>query len=154
MYLFFLVLDPQAQLQAAPNPNFDLEDQYQEALELHLNSRGEAWIKATDPNERFDSLLYLPTLDILIKQGGFDTLFNAADEAFELEVDRVRGMGAPPTPPKGYPYLPCPIHQGERGGLDGTSCRSCHFSGGPDGGGDGSSLALFREMVSISILLV
>ena len=129
---------------AAPSPNIDLEEQFQEALELHLNSRGEVWIKATDPNERFDSLFSTYQVDILIKQGGFDVLFNAADEAFELEVDRVRGMGSPPTPPVGYPYLPRPIHKGERGGLDGTSCRTCHFSGGPDGGGDGTSLAMFR----------
>ncbi len=129
---------------ATPSPNIDIEAQLEEALELYLNSRGEAWIKATDPNERFDSLFSSYQLDLLIKKGDFNILFSAADESFELEVDRMRGMGSPPLPPRDYPFPPRPVHQGERGGLDGTSCRSCHFSGGPDGGGDGTSVALFR----------
>ena len=80
----------------------------------------------------------------MFEQGDADFLFASLDEAFELEVDRFQGMGAAPAPPAGLPYPPRPIQDRERGGLDGTSCRSCHFSGGPDGSGSGTSLALFR----------
>jgi hypothetical protein len=129
---------------AIPTHDFNLEEALEEALELHHNSRGEAWVKATDPLERFDNLFSTYFLKQLVERGQFDLLFQAADEAFEMEIDRAKGMGSPPMPPLGLPYPPRPIHKGERGGLDGTSCRSCHFSGGPDGSGSGTSLAMFR----------
>ena len=115
-----------------------------DALSIHNKTRGEAWILATDPNERYEPLFSTYMLTDLVSKGDLDALFNAVDEAFELEVDRRQGMGATPFPSPGLPFQPRPLHVGERGGLDGTSCRSCHFGGGPDGGGTGSAVALFR----------
>jgi hypothetical protein len=44
----------------------------------------------------------------------------------------------------GSPSLPAPVHKGELGGADGSSCRACHFVGGPDGAGSPTQRALFR----------
>lgn len=131
---------------AAARPLHELStaELLEEALGLHNNSRGDAWIIATDPNERYESLFSAHMLKSMVEGGDLGALFDAVDEGFELEVDRRKGMGSPPVPPPGLPFMPRPLHQGERGGLDGTSCRSCHFNGGPDGGGTGTSMALFR----------
>lgn len=129
---------------ARPLYEQDTKEMLNEALVLHNNTRGGAWIIATDPNERYEPLFSSHILKQLADRGDFDLLFNQVDEAFEVEVDRLHGMGQHPPPPKGLPFEPRPLHSGERGGLDGTSCRSCHFNGGPDGGGTGTSVALFR----------
>ena len=116
--------------QARPLHELSTAELLEEALVLHNNTRGDAWIIATDPNERYESLFSAHMLKDMVKRGDLTALFDAVDEGFELEVDRQRGMGSPPLPPAGLPFMPRPLHQGERGGLDGTSCRSCHFNGG------------------------
>jgi hypothetical protein len=40
------------QLCATPPLELSLQEQLQAALELHHNTRGDAWVNATDPNER------------------------------------------------------------------------------------------------------
>ena len=139
-----LCLIHRLELYARPFLERSTEEQLSEALSIYLKSRGDSWIIATDPNERYETLFSSFMLLELVKNGDFDLLFRVIDEAFEKEIDRQQGMGAAPSPPMGLPFLPRPLHVGELGGLDGTSCRSCHFNGGPDGGGTGSAIALFR----------
>ncbi len=142
--LFLALLLFESQSLADSSLDDQIEEGLRDALALYQSTRGEAWIKATDPNERFEAIFNAYLLKKVIDEKQFEALFNAADEAFELEIDRIKGMGASPAPPRGLPFRPRPLHRGERGGLDGTSCRSCHFSGGPDGAGSGTSLTLFR----------
>ena len=142
-------------VQARPLHELSTAELLEDALVLHNNTRGDAWIIATDPNERYESLFSAHMLKDMVKRGDLNALFDAVDEGFELEVDRRQGMGSPPLPPAGLPFMPRPLHKGERGGLDGTSCRSCHFNGGPDGGGTGTSMAFFRgdgERISKSVM--
>ena len=120
-----------------------LADELQEAYALYQQQRGDRLTLATDPGERYEAIFGTQTLERLVAGGDMALLFRLADEAFELAIDRRGGAGRG-REAWGYPLPPAPIHQGELGGLDGTSCRGCHFSGGPDGAGSGSQLALLR----------
>jgi hypothetical protein len=118
-----------------------LETELSEALDLYNAQSAERWILATDPNERYEQNFNYQFVANLLKKGEYDLLFQLVDEAFESEFDRYGGASSQHSiKQEGY----APIHQGELGGLDGASCRSCHFSGGPDGAGSGSQLAMLR----------
>lgn len=119
----------------------DLQDALADAVDLHRRSRAERYRVATDPNERHETLIG----PVMFDRNPFDALFTLGDEAFESELDRSAGLG------QGDAFGPAPapargrrLHDGERGGLDASSCRSCHFVGGPDGSGRLSQLALLR----------
>ena len=83
---------------ASPPHEQDTRELLNEALVLHHNTRGDAWIIATDPNERYESLFSSLSLKRFVDTGDLDTLFNAIDEAFEAEIDRKQGMGRSPAP--------------------------------------------------------
>ena len=132
-----------AVLSTRPNPLAD-DEALEDAISLHLTSRAEQFIRATDPNERLDTLFGRAPLEAWQEQGRLDLLFNAGDEAFEAELDRAAGVGIGPLPQAPLPARPQRIQRGEIGGLDASSCRSCHFVGGPDGSGSITQLGLFR----------
>jgi hypothetical protein len=84
-------------------------------------------------------------IEFMLEHEELDRLFFLGDEAFEAEHDRESGLGQGPMP--GNLALPAPslrVHEGERGGLDASSCRACHAAGGPDGAGTLSQVGLFR----------
>jgi hypothetical protein len=124
--------------------NQEVEDELADAVDLYLNQVASRWNLSTDPNERYESNFGLGFTRGLIDQEKYETLFRLADEAFESEFNRPGGAGRLTASSQVSPMRVQPIHKGELGGLDGTSCRSCHFSGGPDGAGSGSQLTLLR----------
>ena len=136
--LTLLVLLPAAAFAQFPQ---GLLDALTEAVELYRQSRAEVLRVATDPNERREVLAG----PALFQRHEPAEVFVFGDEAFEAELDRGAGLGRgegwgpPPNPARGRR-----IHDGERGGLDASSCRSCHFVGGPDGSGRLSQVAALR----------
>ncbi len=122
------------------------EEELIEAVELYARTSAEQFTIATDPLERGDTLVPGIFVRGLVDAGEFETLFLFADESFEAERDRVFGAGLGPAPENpAHPSPTARLQLGERGGLDSSSCRSCHFNGGPDGGGTFSQLGLFRS---------
>lgn len=136
------VPEPPAVGRAALSP--DTPALLDEAVTLYRRGRAEALFFATDPFERLDRLVGAQVIEVLGGREDYETLFQLGDEAFEAELDRVAGVGqgAPPAAP--LPARPARVHDGERGGLDSGSCRACHFSGGPDGAGAATQVALLR----------
>lgn len=122
----------------------DTEEALAEGLELYVNGRAEALLWATDELERFERIVGPGVVRGLAETGNWDLLFVFGDETFEAELDRRLGIGQGPQGPPGTPARPQRIHTGELGGNDATSCRSCHFAGGPDGAGTSTQVALFR----------
>lgn len=138
------------ELIARPLTHRELQNDLEEAIEIAMSQRSGRMVRSVDPNERYEANFGIQFLKKLIHEQSFDVLFRIADEAFEAEFDK--GGGATRGPQQAtaiyqdnhQPPPLQPIHIGELGGLDGTSCRSCHFSGGPDGSGSGSQLTLLR----------
>jgi hypothetical protein len=68
-----------------------------------------------------------------------DQLFALSDFMFSHTFTVEEGLGNALSPPLAGPNPPPnsrQIHNGKFGGPDSTSCESCHFVGGNDGGGD------------------
>lgn len=119
----------------------DVRSALDDAVDLYRAVRGEQFRLATDPNERYEVLVGRRVFEI----GGADYVFTVGDEAFEAEYGRDGGLGQGEA--WGPPPLPARnrrIHDGERGGLDASSCRGCHFVGGPDGSGALTQVGLLR----------
>lgn len=128
-------------LPAAAQFPADLRAALDDAVELYRRNRAENYRLATDPNERYEVLVGSG----IFAFGDADYVFAVGDEAFEAEIDRARGLGQGEA--WGPPPLPAQnrrLHDGERGGLDASSCRTCHFVGGPDGAGSTTQVALLR----------
>ncbi len=112
-----------------------------DAVDLYRLARAERLQFATDPNERLEVLATANLFDWYEPE----SIFAFGDEAFEAELDRGAGLGrGDPWGPRPAPARGRRLHEGERGGLDASSCRSCHFVGGPDGSGRLSQTALLR----------
>lgn len=122
----------------------DTEAALAEGLALYVNGRAEALLWATDPLERFERIVGPGVVRDLAAAEEWSLLFTFGDETFEAELDRRLGIGQGPQGPPGAPAIPQRVHTGERGGNDATSCRACHFSGGPDGAGTSTQVALLR----------
>lgn len=122
----------------------DVAAELQDAIAVWEASRQERLITAVDPFERFETIFGAGGVENLANQQLYDTIFALGDEAFESERDRVAGFGQGRPPGDVLPARPKRVHDGERGGLDSSSCRSCHFSGGPDGAGTATQVALLR----------
>ena len=116
----------------------------EDAIELFRRGRFGSLLHLTDPFERFDSLIGEFALQYWRDQESIEALFNTGDEAFEAELDRVGGAGRHVPIASGRPATVQRVHEGERGGYDSASCRSCHFSGGADGAGTLTQVGLFR----------
>jgi len=115
-----------------------------DAIVLYERQRFERLRIATDVNERLETVFTPTTVQYLVADANYELMFRLGDEAFEAEHARVIGVGQ--GPPRG-PELPAEVrrvHDGERGGVDAGSCRGCHFSGGADGAGTLTQVALFR----------
>jgi len=122
----------------------ETEDALREGIDLYLATRTGQLTFTTDPGERREHLINAFRLLHFTEQGDFDTVFILGDEAFEAELDHALGLGVGPAPEPGLPARPRRLQRGEVGGLDSSSCRSCHFSGGADGGGTLTQVALLR----------
>lgn len=119
----------------------DLRAALDDAIELYRRNRAEQYRLATDPNERYEVLVGRG----IFAFGDAAYVFNLGDEAFEAEIDRPRGLGQGEAwGPEPLPAQNRRLHDGERGGLDASSCRVCHFVGGPDGAGSPTQFALLR----------
>ncbi len=132
------VLPPPANGQPLP---VDVRAALADAVDFYRGVRAEQFFLALEPNERYEVLVG----DAVFGFGDDAYLFAIGDEAFEAEFARSGGVGAGPG--WGPPPLPARnqrLHDGELGGLDGSSCRTCHFVGGPDGSGAPSQVALLR----------
>ncbi|MEZ4470317.1 MAG: di-heme oxidoredictase family protein [bacterium] len=129
---------------AAPALAQPLDPAADDAVALYRLARAEALRRATDVNEVFELVVGPGVLDELVGRRDWATLFTLGDEAFDVELPRRVGLGQGAEPPPGQPHRPAPLHLGERGGLDASSCRACHFSGGPDGAGTATQVALLR----------
>ena len=116
-----------------------------DALALYERTRAERFLIATEPIERFETMIIPGGVSYLVEEENYDQLFTLGDEAFETERDRLAGFGQGDAPVNdALPATPQRIHLGEKGGLDSSSCRSCHFVGGPDGAGTHTQIALLR----------
>lgn len=137
---------PQATPHQTAEQHIELEtlDELSDAIDLFLRASQEQLLFATDTGERGGTLVYPGFIDVLSEQEAWDLLFTIADESFEAERDRAYGAGQGPSPGAPLPARPQRIQDGELGGLDSSSCRSCHFNGGPDGAGTASQVGLFR----------
>lgn len=139
LLLLFLALLPAAP--AFAQFPADVRADLDAAVELYRGVRAEQFRLATDPNERYEVLIG----EAIFGFGDSEYLFAVGDEAFESEIDRQGGLGQGEA--WGPPPLPARnrrLHDGERGGLDASSCRACHFVGGPDGSGAPTQVALLR----------
>ena len=112
-----------------------------EAIALFQHERATT-ILQSDTSERFEELARPEQLLLEQADGRWFDLFLDGDDAFSFSFDRAFGAGRGPAPDVG-PYPPRPVHDDD-GGLDGTSCRSCHFVGGPDGAGTTPGRARLR----------
>lgn len=117
------------------------EEELNEAYGLYLRAKMEDLKMTTDPNE-VGEVLSFKMLSGLATQGRFEDIFNIGDEAFEKESDQRFGKGVGPIAIDGS--TPDRLLT-EVGGLDSSSCRSCHFKGGPDGSGTLTSIAMMRS---------
>jgi hypothetical protein len=115
-----------------------------EAFAIWEASRQERLIAAVDPFERFETLFGTGGAQYLADEGLYEVIFASGDEGFEIERDHMAGFGQGRIAGPELPARPRRVHDGERGGLDSSSCRSCHFSGGPDGAGTATQQALLR----------
>ncbi len=122
----------------------DTAEELADAVFLFKRSTLGAFTVATDPNERGETLIYPESVGVLAEDDLFEEIFGIGDEAFEAERDRQFGLGRAPLPPLPLPTPSQRIQTGELGGVDSTSCRSCHFTGGPDGAGTATQVGLFR----------
>ena len=116
-----------------------------DAIFLYKRSYSEKLRAATDANERFETLLGDAYLQLLFAEGHMAFIFDLGDEGFEAEHDYLGGFGlGQRVNLAGAPAMNRRIHEGELGGPDASSCRACHFSGGPDGAGTSTQKAFFR----------
>jgi hypothetical protein len=112
-----------------------------EAVALFQRERAAA-ILQSDASERFEELARPEQLLLAQADGRWLDLFLDGDDAFSFVFDRSFGAGRGAPPALG-PHAPRPVHDAD-GGLDGSSCRSCHFVGGPDGAGTTPGRARLR----------
>ena len=119
-------------------------DELNDALDLFARATVEQFTFATDTLERGETLIYPESLAFVAAEEDFEGVFNLGDEAFEAERDKFFGMGLGVQPPDPLPTPTQRLQIGELGGVDSSSCRSCHFAGGPDGSGTVTQLGLFR----------
>ena len=122
----------------------DTQAALEEGRELFRRSRAGDFIDQFQ-NERFEVFAQPRQLQLFDDEGRFEDVFLDGDAAFEFEADRIMGAGFVAAENTDLlPTPPAPIHDGDRGGADGASCRGCHFAGGPDGAGSSTQRALFR----------
>lgn len=123
-------------LQRGPTESLSVDDATSARLEdgksLFRRARADRLLSQFE-NERTERIVRAEQIELYVREERYEELFLAGDEAFEFEV--VQAFGALRSPQ--------PIHLGDQGGADGTSCRACHFAGGPDGAGSSSQAAYF-----------
>lgn len=135
-------------LEPAAAPTYPVRSDAAEAVDDAMFLYGRALtgqlIVTTEPIERNGTLVHHTWLQGFFDDNAHELFFNFGDEAFETERYRGAGAGQGPLAGPVLPARPQRIHDGERGGLDSASCRSCHFNGGADGSGTATQLGLFR----------
>lgn len=119
----------------------DVRVRLEEGVFLYGQTRATALLQS-EFSERYEGLAQPRQIALYESERRYDDLFLAGDDLFIFEFDRFFGGGRGGVP--FVPVAPQPVHEGERGGMDGASCRACHFVGGPDGAGTSTQRALFR----------
>ena len=120
-----------------------IEAELDEANTLYERIAAERLVLATDPLERVTG--NIPMLEKLVSENRYEDLFLLGDEAFEQEASDTLGAGMGRRSSQAdMPPVSARVQNGELGGLDSGSCRSCHFAGGPDGGGSATQITFFR----------
>jgi len=117
--------------------NQELRDAYG----IYQRAKMEDLQLTTDPYELGESVSF-SMIKKLIAEERYQDLFDIGDEAFEKETDQRFGKGVGTLASDGS--SPTRLLMGI-GGMDSSSCRSCHFKGGPDGSGTLSSIAMLRS---------
>jgi CxxC motif-containing protein (DUF1111 family) len=115
-----------------------------EAVDVFRRTRATALLHSA-PAERFEQLARPEQLQLFRRDERWDDVFLDGDDAFTFAFDRAFGAGRAPvrSDDVDVPPSPQPVHDGV-GGLDGSSCRACHFVGGPDGAGTSTQRARLR----------
>ncbi len=120
-----------------------LQPELDDAVRLADRVAAERLIAATDPKER--TVGSAPLFQHLLEAGRYEDLFLLGDAAFEQEANPNLGAGSGQwLDADGLAPASRRIQLGDLGGLDAGSCRSCHFGGGPDGGGTATQITFFR----------
>lgn len=112
----------------------DPRQQALEALERDAWRREHRFLDAVDPGHLL-SATAVPEAEIEAGRWSNDALFQLGGQLFNVVFTREAGFGARDLPPLAR------FHKGRRGGPDATKCASCHWRGGPAGGGDGADAA-------------
>lgn len=112
----------------------DLRAQALGALERDAWRREHRFLDAVQPGHLF-AATRVDEADIEAGLWTNDDLFQIGGQLFNFTFTRDQGFGARDLPPMAR------FHTGRRGGPDAPRCASCHWRGGPAGGGDGADTA-------------
>lgn len=112
----------------------DARQQAIDALERDAWRREHRFLDAVQPGHLLRATV-VPEAEIEAGLWSSDEIFQLGGQLFNVIFTREVGFGARDLPPLAR------FHKGRRGGPDATRCASCHWRGGPAGGGDGADAA-------------
>jgi hypothetical protein len=112
----------------------DLREQAKDALARDAWRREHRFLEAAQPGHLFDATRVVEA-DVEAGRWTSDDLFQIGGQLFNFAFTRDVGFGGRDLPPLAR------FHTGRRGGPDAAKCASCHWRGGPAGGGDGADAA-------------
>jgi hypothetical protein len=122
-----------------------LLEQLEEAIDLRRREDFDRMLDARDPGELLEHAT-LTESKFDRRTFGIDTLFVVGDELFGYQFRPENGWGSGARKHGAIDYTPQlrRVHHGPAGGPDAFACMSCHFKGGPDGGGMQTQNAFLR----------
>ncbi|MFT3773222.1 MAG: di-heme oxidoredictase family protein [Minicystis sp.] len=112
----------------------DARAQALDALERDAWRREHRFLDAAQPGHLFGATR-IEEAEIEAGLWTHEEVFQIGGQIFNLTFTREVGFGARDLPPMAR------FHTGRRGGPDASRCTSCHWRGGPAGGGDGADAA-------------
>jgi hypothetical protein len=112
----------------------DRRTEAREALARDAWRREHRFLDAAQPGHLF-AATRVDEADVEAGLWANDDLFQIGGQLFTFSFTRDQGFGARDLPPMAR------FHTGRRGGPDAPRCASCHWRGGPAGGGDGADSA-------------
>ena len=107
----------------------DMKEQALAALERDAHRRESRFLDASRPRFLFDATR-VAQREIEAQRWSPEELFQLGGQLFNLTFTPDVGYGSRDLPPLAR------FHKGRRGGPDASRCASCHWRGGPAGGGD------------------
>lgn len=112
----------------------DMRTQARDALARDAFRREHRFLDAVQPGHLFDATR-VDEADIEAGRWTPGDLFAVGGQLFNYTFTRENGFGGKDRPGMAR------FHQGRRGGPDAPRCASCHWRGGPQGGGDAADAA-------------